>query len=97
MVLIHLQSVELNHSRIATRVSEGGHNVPAEKVISRVPRLLEHVRASIPLLDVLRVIDNSSALDPFRPVFTIRDGHMAIQCEPMPDWAAALLADDHLG
>ena len=65
MVLIHLESANLNQARIAGRVSEGGHSVPADKVISRIPRLLDEVRTSIPLLDVLRVYDNSSAVDPF--------------------------------
>ena len=39
MVLIHLESAALNQAHIASRVSEGGHGVPAEKVISRIPRL----------------------------------------------------------
>jgi predicted ABC-type ATPase len=54
MVLILLESTDLNQARIAGRVSEGGHNVPADKVISPIPRLLDQVRASIPLVDVLR-------------------------------------------
>ena len=54
MVLIHLESTDLNRARIASRVSEGGHSVPEDKVISRIPRLLDQVRASIPLVDVLR-------------------------------------------
>jgi predicted ABC-type ATPase len=29
MVLIHLESTDLNQARIASRVSEGGHSVPA--------------------------------------------------------------------
>ena len=92
MVLIHLESTDLNQARIAGRVSEGGHNVPADKVISRIPRLLDQVRASIPLVDVLRTYDNSSADDPFAPVFTITNGSLRLHREPLPAWAAALLA-----
>ena len=92
MVLIHLESTDLNQARIAGRVSEGGHNVPADKVISRIPRLLDQVRASIPLVDVLRAYDNSSADDPFAPVFTITNGSLRLHREPLPAWAAALLA-----
>lgn len=91
MVLIHLESVELNQARIAGRVSEGGHAVPVDKVISRIPRLLDQVRASIPLVDVLRVYDNSSAVDPFIPVFTITNGSLRLHLDPLPVWAAALL------
>jgi predicted ABC-type ATPase len=92
MVLIHLESTGLNQARITGRVSEGGHNVPAEKVISTIPRLLDQVRTSIPLVDVLRVYDNSSADDPFPPVFTITNGSLRLHREPLPAWAAALLA-----
>ena len=92
MVLIHLESTDLNRARIAGRVSEGGHSVPADKVISRIPRLLDQVRASIPLVDVLRAYDNSSADDPFAPVFTITNGSLRLHREPLPAWAAALLS-----
>ena len=92
MVLIHLESTDLNQARIASRVSEGGHRVPADKVISRIPRLLDQVRASIPLVDVLRVYDNSSAVDPFVPVFTITNGSLSLDLDPLPAWAAALLS-----
>jgi len=92
MVLIHLESTDLNRARIASRVSEGGHRVPADKVISRIPRLLDQVRASIPLVDVLRVYDNSSAVDPFAPVFTITNGSLKLHRDPLPAWAAALLS-----
>ena len=92
MVLIHLESPGLNQARIATRVSEGGHSVPADKVISRIPRLLDQVRASIPLVDVLRAYDNSSAVDPFVPVFTITNGSLSLDLDPLPAWAAALLS-----
>jgi hypothetical protein len=51
------------------------------------------VRASIPLVHVLRVYDNSSALDPLRPVLTIRQGVLQRHQNPLPPWAAALIAD----
>lgn len=92
MVLIHLESTDLNQARIAGQVSEGGHGVPAEKVISRIPRLLGQVRASIPLVDVLQVYNNSSALDPFVAVFTITNGSLKLHRDPLPAWAAALLS-----
>ena len=81
----------MNQARISQRVEEGGHAVPADKVISRIPRLLEQVQAAIPLVDVLRVYDNSSALDPFQPVLSITNGIGVVQQDPLPRWAAALL------
>ena len=39
-VHIHLDTPELNDARVRQRVSEGGHDVPAEKIYSRIPRVL---------------------------------------------------------
>jgi predicted ABC-type ATPase len=91
MVVIHLDQVELNAARIAQRVSEGGHNVPTHKVIQRIPRMLAHVKASIPLCDQVHVLDNSSADDPFRGVLTISQGTVQFHRHPLPNWAEALL------
>jgi predicted ABC-type ATPase len=93
MVWIHLESPALNLARIACRVREGGHDVPAEKVRSRIPRLLHQVRTSLPLVDVLRIYENSSAQAPFRPVLTLSHGTLRLHQEPLPHWAAACLAD----
>lgn len=94
MVVIHLEQVELNTARVAQRVSEGGHNVPTDKVIQRIPRMLAQVKASLSLCDQVRVFDNSSAEDPFQPVLTISQGKAQPHRNPLPHWAAALMETD---
>jgi predicted ABC-type ATPase len=91
MVVIHLEQAELNAARVAQRVREGGHNVPTEKLLKRIPRMLKQVKASIPLCDEVRVFDNSSAEDPFQPVMTIKMGGVELHQQPLPRWAAQLL------
>lgn len=91
LVLIHLESAQLNQARVAERVAEGGHGVPDDKLTSRIPRMLEHVRISLPLCDLVRVYDNSFADNPFIPVVTIDEGHVERHLDPLPDWAEALL------
>jgi len=93
MVLVHLHSAELNQARVAERVSEGGHSVPDEKVRSRIPRTLQHVKTSIPLCDQVRVYDNSFVDNPFKPVFSVVNGTVERHVNPLPDWAEELLAD----
>jgi predicted ABC-type ATPase len=90
MLMIHLESPALNQARISARVSEGGHDVPADKVVSRIPRLLHHVRTSLSLCDVSRACDNSSADHPFITVFTVTQGRMEPHMDPFPDWAEGL-------
>ena len=94
MVMIHLNDTSLNQARVAERVSEGGHSVPDEKVITRVPRMLEHVRMSIPLCDLVRAFDNSSKDDPYQRVFTIENGEITRHLNPLPGWAERLLQMD---
>ena len=89
-MLIHLQQPELNLARVSQRVHERGHHVPEHKVISRIPRTLAHVRRTIPLVDELRVFDNSSAASPFQPVFSLCDGVLEQHVDPLPAWAASL-------
>lgn len=91
LALIHLQQPQLNLARVSQRVSERGHHVPDDKVISRIPRTLEHVRRTIPLVDELRVFDNSSAESPFLPVFSLCDGVLEQHVDPLPAWAVDLL------
>jgi predicted ABC-type ATPase len=91
MIMIHLERAELNAARVAQRVSEGGHDVPTDKLIQRIPRMLAQVKASIPLCDEVHVFDNSSADAPFRPVITIRSGRVQQQQHPLPTWTATLL------
>lgn len=93
MVFIHLDQPSLNQARISQRVSEGGHAVPNNKVISRIPRLLRHLRTSLPLCDLFRAYDNSSAERPFVPVFSLENARITCHVEPLPPWAMDLLAD----
>jgi predicted ABC-type ATPase len=93
MVVLHVNDVSLNKARILQRVEEGGHNVPAEKVESRIPRTLENIRRALPLCDQVRLLDNSSYVDPFKPVATVRPQGITYHRIPTPDWAANILID----
>ncbi len=90
LIFIHLDNITLNKARVAQRVHEGGHTVPDEKIASRIPRVLQQVKAVLPLCDHVRILNNSSAENPFQQVATIRNGHCTIQ-QPLPEWATDLL------
>lgn len=91
LVFIHLNNTELNQARISQRVSEGGHNVPDDKVISRIPRTLDNIRAAIDLCDQVWLLDNSSIDHPFQQVATANNGQIQHLTNPLPDWAKYLL------
>ena len=93
LVFIHLDNDELNQARVAQRVSEGGHSVPAEKIISRIPRTLNHVRRAIPLADEIYFLDNSLIDDPFRQVAVIKSGILDMKTDVLPGWAEGILGE----
>ena len=91
LVVIHVSSPALNIARVARRVVEGGHNVPNEKVETRIPRMLNNIKQAIPLCDLVKILDNSNTDGPYRPVLTITNGKMQKFIDPLPDWADDLI------
>lgn len=50
---------EINVDRVANRISQGGHGVPVEKIISRYSRANGQLKLSLPFLSRAYVFDNS--------------------------------------
>jgi predicted ABC-type ATPase len=100
LVFIHLDNSELNSARVAQRVSEGGHSVPEEKIVSRIPRTLTHIKAALPLADQVYLLDNTSNDQPLRCIASLNHGVLDCglpnnQVTPLPLWASELLSDYH--
>lgn len=93
LVFIHLELISLNQARVIQRVSEGGHKVPENKIISRIPRVLQNIKQVIPLCDCSYLLDNSSFKNPFQQVAVINDGQITLKKDPLPSWAKELLTD----
>ena len=93
LVYIHLQYDELNQARVAQRVNEGGHNVPVDKIISRIPRTIANVKNALPLTDVAIFYDNSSQSQPFLSVAQLNEGRLTKQMDVLPGWAEDMLSN----
>jgi predicted ABC-type ATPase len=91
LVYIHLATPELNQARVKQRVSEGGHDVPPEKITSRIPRTMKYVGAAIILADHVRLMDNSSYAEPFKIIAGLNNGVLLKHVEPLPEWAIKIL------
>jgi predicted ABC-type ATPase len=88
---IGLASPELSEERVAMRVSQGGHDVPTEKLTSRYPRSLANLKAAIAELPHVLVFDNSDLRAPFRLVAVFEHGRPTLLGEPVPEWLQPLL------
>lgn len=93
LVYIHLETPELNEARVHQRVAEGGHDVPPQKIRSRIPRTMKHIATVLPLIDEARLLDNSLFDAPFRKIAVIEHGALTESVSPLPGWAKKVLKD----
>lgn len=91
LVYIHLFDSSLNEGRVYQRVSEGGHEVPTEKIYSRIPRTIKNIKTALSIVDEARILDNSSKDDPFRQIIVMKAGKYEAKADPLPAWARDLL------
>jgi len=91
LCFVGISSVEKSDQRVAMRVSQGGHDVPPEKLARRFPRTLANLAAAIRELPCVVVFDNDELKTPFRPVATYVNGQAAQLKRPLPSWLKRLL------
>jgi predicted ABC-type ATPase len=87
LVFIGLNHVETSRSRVAQRVSAGGHNVPDRKIDGRFPRTFDNLQKAIHFVDRAFLFDNSSFAEPYRPVAMYVAGEPRQLFPPLPPWA----------
>jgi len=73
------------------RVSQGGHDVPTDKLVERFPRTLTNLAAALRELPCVLVFDNDNLKTPFRQVATYTNGQALHLNEPLPSWFKRLL------
>ena len=59
VIFIATDSPEINIKRVAKRVSQGGHGVPQDKIISRYYKSIENAKPLFAFADEVLVFDNS--------------------------------------
>jgi predicted ABC-type ATPase len=83
---IGISGAETSEERVAMRVSQGGHDVPSEKLISRFPRTIANLAAAIRSLRLVLVFDNDDLRSPFRKIADFRNGKATFVAEGIPEW-----------
>jgi predicted ABC-type ATPase len=82
---------EVSEERVAMRVSQGGHDVPSDKLVSRYPRILKNLRKALRTLPHVWVFDNDDLRSPFRLVAVCEGGRLVKLHRPVPVWLRSLL------
>jgi predicted ABC-type ATPase len=88
---IHVTDPRVSEERVAMRVSQGGHDVPSDKLRSRFPRILANLATAIRELPNVRIYDNSDLGEPFRLVAVFERGRPIHPSGPLPTWLRRLL------
>lgn len=88
LFFVSTSSPQINASRIARRVMEGGHDVPISKIISRYNKSITNCKIISTFADRTYLYDNSIDNIDAQLLFRITDGKLAKQYTPtIPLWA----------
>jgi predicted ABC-type ATPase len=91
LFFIGIGSPQISDERVAMRVSKGGHDVPANKILARYPRVMRNLEKALVELQNVRVYDNTDLKMPFRLVAVREAGAEIRLIQPVPDWLRTLL------
>ena len=91
LCFIGLESASLSSDRVAMRVSQGGHDVPEDKLEARFPRILTNLEAAIRELPHVEIFDNSDSTRPFQRLCIFEQGQVILAEETIPEWLRPLL------
>ena len=91
LCFIGIADANTSEQRVAMRVSQGGHDVPTEKLIARFPRTLANLSAAIRQLPCVLVFDNDDLRTPFRHVAVFANSRPLLLKQPVAFWLQSLL------
>ncbi len=91
LCFIGIADANTSEQRVAMRVSQGGHDVPTEKLFARFPRTLANLSAAIRELPCVLVFDNDDLRTPFRHVAVFANRRPVLLKRPVPSWLQPLL------
>ena len=92
LCFIGISGPDVAEERVAMRVSQGGHDVPTEKLIARFPRTLANLQAALRELPNVPIFDNDDLRTPFRQVAVFQNGAQLSLNQPVPRWLKPMLA-----
>ena len=93
LCFIGVPDAEVSEQRVAMRVSQGGHDVPTDKLRARYPRAMANLKAALRDLPHVLIYDNDDMSNPFRKVAEFKNGRPVFISSPVPEWLDPLIVD----
>ncbi len=91
LCFVGIAGPEISDQRVAMRVSQGGHNVPKNKLLSRFPRTLRNLKTALRQVPHVWIFDNTDLGKPFRRVAVFQNGRPEMFVDSIPPWLRPLL------
>ena len=91
LFFIGAKGPEISDERVAMRVLKGGHDVPADKLKERYPRVMKNLQRALLEISNVRVYDNSDLREPYRLVATRENAQSIELYGETPEWLRVLL------
>lgn len=83
---IGIENSSISEERVAMRVTQGGHDVPTDKLKARFPRTLRNLKLAMAELPHVLIFDNSDLSNPFRLIAECTNGKLRKFSKQMPKW-----------
>ena len=81
--------------RVANRVTEGGHNVPAERILARYPRTLANLSVGVRIADAAVLYDSNALAAGTHQVVAVCKKEWAQETvAPLPEWVKVVLGQE---
>ncbi len=92
LLVVALDQPERLLERVHQRVSEGGHPVPAERILARYPRTLANLNQAVRLADAAVLYDAQDIAPGTHTAVAICKGSWTKELvQPLPQWAMQIL------
>ncbi len=91
LIVVCLDDPQRLLARVAGRVTEGGHAVPAERILARYPRTLANLAKAVRLADVAVLYDSELVKMATHAVAICKRNLTEEKVKPLPEWARKVL------
>jgi predicted ABC-type ATPase len=86
LCFIGISIADVSEQRVAMRVTQGGHDVPTEKLESRYPRTIANLKTALLEIPYAWIFDNDDLRAPYRLVAVYEHGPLVALHRPIPRW-----------
>jgi predicted ABC-type ATPase len=94
LIFFGIAAPEISDLRVTIRASQGGHDVPRNKLVERYPRTMKNLKRALVEIANVWVYDHSDLDMGYKLVATRENGRVVELHGPTPDWLRALLPGD---